>query len=276
MSHARVLAILAGISLSGGSAAAQSTAYVGGFQYAVGDFTFSQRTWSAYFTNGIVWTQGRLRAAATVPLIWQPGGWLQYNGSGMMSPTGRGDGSSPTMMNNGMMGSGDMPLGSVRIGDPIGRIDVRLIETEGRAFRLGVSGTLKAPLVGMSHGVGTGEWDAGAGLSASGRVSGGSLAADAVYWRLGNPPGGLFRNALGYSVVFGRPMATSRWSVLATISGATSLWTGLAPPLQAGGGFGYTKTSGSSVFATVSAGLSSTAPTLSTALGWRVPLSRSP
>ena len=275
MSRARVLAMLAGISLWGSVGVAQSTAYVGGLQYGVGDFTFSRRTWSVYFTNGIVWTRGRLRAAATVPLIWQPGGWLQYNGSGMMSPTGPGD-TSTTMIRNGMMGSGDMGFRNVRLGDPVGRVDAGLIETEGRAFRLGVSGAIKAPLLGMSHGFGTGVWDAGAGLTASQRVAGGALSADAVYWRLGNPPGGLFRNALVYSVVFGRPMATTRWSVLAAVNGATSLWTGLAAPVQAGGGFGYTTTSGSSVFATISAGLSSTAPTLSTALGWRVPLHQSP
>jgi hypothetical protein len=58
------------------------------------------------------------------------------------------------------------------------------------------------------------------------------------------------------------------------VSGASSFWTGLGAPVQAGVGVGYLLESGSSVFATAAAGLTRTAPAISTGLGWRVPLGK--
>ena len=263
---------------------AQSLSYIGGFQYATGDFIFTQRTWSAYLSNGLTWSDGRLRATASVPLVFQPAGWVQYGGGGMMIPTGgvargtTGTGSQNSgMMNGGMNGgsmtpSGDMPFSHIGIGDPVARLDAALLRDDANHSVLSIVGAAKAPLADVSRGFGTGEWDAGAGLASTVMVGGTSIFADAVYWKLGNPPGGAVRDALAYTVSAGKTLNGSRWSVLGTLAGATSLWTGLEGPVQAGVGAGYLLESGSSVFATAALGLTRTAPTLSTGLGWRVPL----
>ena len=263
---------------------AQSLSYVGGLQYATGDFTFTERTWSAYLSNGLSWSAGRLRASASVPLVMQPAGWLQYSGAGMMVPTGGVAGSAGGTSNNSVTGSGmnggtmmpssDMPFSRVGIGDPIGRIEVALSRAGAEHSPVRLVGAVKAPLANVNHGFGTGEWDVGAGLSSAVKVASVSVFAEAVYWRLGNPPGASLRNAVAYALSIGRAFPRSRWSVLGTVSGASSLWTGLEAPVQAGMGIGYLLESGSSVFATAAAGLTRTAPAISTGLGWRVPLGK--
>lgn len=264
------------------AASAQSLAYVGGVQYATGDFIFTQRTWSAYLSNGLSWSDGRLRATASIPLVVQPAGWLQYSGAGMMVPTGGlagtpGTGSVASGMGSDMHGgtmnpSSDMPFSHVGIGDPVARIDAGLLRGEADHPLLSFVGAVKAPLADVNRGFGTGQWDVGAGFSSAANVRGTSVFADAVYWKLGNPPGGGLRNAVAYTVSVGRSIAASHWSVLGALSGSSSLWTGLEAPVQAGLGLGYLLESGSSMFATAAAGLTRTAPTISTGLGWRVPL----
>lgn len=265
---------------------AQSLSYVGGLRYATGDFIFTQRTWSAYVSNGLSWSEGRYRATASIPLVMQPAGWLQYSGAGMMVPTGGFSGIRPDSPNNGSgMGNGmhggtmtplsGMPFSSVGIGDPVGRIDVGLSGADAEHSSLSFVGAVKAPLANVNRGFGTGKWDVGAGLSSAVKVASLSIFAEAVYWRLGNPAGASLRNAVAYSLSVGRGIPRTRWSVLGTLSGASSLWKGLEGPAQAGVGIGYLLESGSSVFATAAAGLTRTAPTISTGLGWRVPLGNS-
>lgn len=283
---ARRVALAVGVlAVAAVAAPAQSLSYLGGLQYATGDFIFTQRTWSAYLSNGLSWSAGRLRASASVPLVMQPAGWLQYSGAGVMVPTGGMAGSaggstsnSPGMgsgMNGGTMTpSSDMPFSRVGIGDPIGRIDVALSRADAEHPVVSLVGAAKAPLADVNRGFGTGEWDVGAGLSSAVKVASVSVFAEAVYWKLGNPPGASLRNAVVYALSVGRTFPRSRWSVLGTVSGASSFWTGLEAPVQAGVGVGYLFESGSSVFATAAAGLTRTAPAISTGLGWRVPLGK--
>jgi hypothetical protein len=165
-----------------------------------------------------------------------------------------------------------MPFRNVGMGDPVARIDVGLLQHEPSGARLAAVGAMKAPLADVGRGYGTGEWDIGAGLSGSAAIWGTSIIGDAVYWRIGNPPGASLRNALAYSLVLGRPVGRTRWSILGTIAGATSLWTGLDGPAQMGAGVGFVLESGASLFSAAAVGLTRTAPTISTSLGWRLPL----
>ena len=92
----------------------QSLAYIGGLQYAAGDFIFTQSTWSAYLSNGLSWSAGRVRVTGSVPVVLQPAGWVQYSGTGMMVPTGgitRSDsaGSNRSGMGSGMHNGSMMP-----------------------------------------------------------------------------------------------------------------------------------------------------------------------
>ena len=268
----------------------QSLAYVGGLQYAAGDFIFTQRTWSAYLSNGLAGSVGPFRASVSLPIIMQSSGWVQYSGAGMMVPSGgmsSGTSSSGSSTNSGMgsMGSmnggsmtpsSGMPFSHLGIGDPVGRVDVALVRTDANHPSLSLVGAVKAPVADVTHGFGTGEWDVGAGLSGAASVGGTSVLADAVYWKLGNPPGASLRNAVAYALSVGRALSGGHWSVLGTVSGSSSLWTGLAAPVQAGMGVGYLFESGNSVFVTTAVGLTRTAPALSTGLGWRVPLGTAP
>lgn len=259
---------------------AQSLAYVGGIQYATGDFVPGQRTWGVYLSNGLSWSAGRVRATALVPVVMQPAGGLQYFGSGMMGPTGviGGGAGSPSGSGTGMGGGGTMtpstgmPFSRVGIGDPIGRLDIALRRAGDTQPQVSVVGVVKAPLADAGRGFGTGQWDFGAGLAGAARVAGAFAFAEIVYWRIGNPPGATLRDAVSFALSIGRAMPDGRWSLLGTVSGATSPWTGFDAPIQAGLGVNYRLEAGSSVFVTVAAGLTRTAPMLSTGLGWRVPL----
>ena len=281
----RVAVTVAVLATAAVAAHAQSLSYVGGMQYATGSFIFTQRTWSAYLSNGLAWSAGRVRVSASIPLVLQPAGWLQYNGSGMMVPTGglAGSTTGSTGNSSGMGGAmhggtitpaSSMPFSGVGLGDPIGRVDVALTQPDAGRPSFSLVGAVKAPFADVGSGFGTGKWDVGAGLSGAMSVRGISVLAEAVYWKIGNPAGAALRNAVAYALSIGRALPGSHWSMLGTVSGATSLWTGLEAPVQAGIGVGYLLESGNSVFATAAVGLTRTAPALSTGLGWRVPLGK--
>ena len=276
----RVILAIGLLMLAARPASSQSLAYVGGLQYATGDFIFTQRTWSAYFSNGLSWSAGPLRASASVPLVMQDAGWLQSSGAGMLVPTGGvsgsdtriGSGMGSGMQNGRMTPSAGMPFSRIGIGDPTGRVELALVSGEGGLPSVSVVGAMKAPLADVNGGFGTGKWDVGAGLSSALSLGGTSVFADAVYWKLGNPPGAALRNAVAYGLSIGRVLPAGGWSALATVSGASSFWDGLAAPVQAGAGLSYLLESGTSISLFTAAGLTRTAPTISMGLAWRAPL----
>ena len=126
----RIALAVAALAVAAATGRAQSLSYVGGLQYATGDFIFTQRTWSASLSNGLSWSAGRLRASASLPLVMQPAGWLQYSGAGMMVPTGgipgsggasRNDAGTRSGMHGGTMPpSSGMAFSGIGFGDPIG------------------------------------------------------------------------------------------------------------------------------------------------------------
>lgn len=259
--------------------------WIGSVQYATGEYIFTQRTWSLYISNGVAWNSGRLRVTASLPVVVQDAGWVQYGGGGMMLPTGGitngASGGSAGMMGGSMHGnsnepSSNMPFSNLGIGDPIGRVEYDVVSVDGSYTRVSIVGSAKAPLANVNHGFGTGKWDAGAGIS--GRTVRGAMMffGDAMYWSLGNPLGASLRNVVAYNVAVGRQLASDRWSVLATVSGATSYWPGLDAPVQAGFGIGHLLKSGTHVSVLGAVGLTRTAPSLSVGLGWRVPLGKVP
>lgn len=267
--------------------APSSLAWIGNLQYAAGDYIFTQKTWSAYLSNGLVWSTNRLRATAMLPIVVQDAGWVQYGGSGMMLPTGgvspisgstsgtsgNAGGMMASSMHGGTMApSSSMPFSNAGVGDPVGRVELALWRAGASPTRLSVVASAKAPLADVTHGFSTGEWDAGTGLSASTTLGSMVLFGDATYWSLGNPPGASLRNVVAYSLSLGRPVAGNRWSVLGSVTGSTSYWPGVESPAQVGIGVGYLLESGSSLDALGALGLTRSAPTISVGLGWRVTL----
>lgn len=272
------IGVIALLTMLGSIAPAQSVTYIGGTQYAAGGFGYAQRTWSAYLSNGLTWASDRMRVTATVPVIVQSTGMLQYSGAGMMvSRSSTGDSMNTTSRMHGSsngMGMG-MGLDHLGLGDPLLRIEAAILRSPA-AGTLAIVGAAKAPLADASRGFGTGRWDAGAGLSGVARAGPVFLFGDAVYWNIGNPLGGSARDALAFTVSAGRPLRGGRWSALAVVSGATSLWSGLPAPIQAGVSVGRTAASERSWFLTTAVGLTASAPDASIGIGWRVPLGVKP
>lgn len=203
------------------SAPAQAVNYIGGLQYASGDFIFTERAWSAYLSNGLSWSDGRLRASVSIPVVMQGSGWLQYSGAGMMvpsggtsgSPSGSRSGTEPVsngMHHGGMAPSTGMPFSRVGVGDPVGRIEVAVLRTAGQRVAVKLVGAAKAPLADVGRGFGTGEWDIGTGVSGLLRIRRATVLAEGVYWKLGDPPGAARRNAVAYTLSIGRALSQSR------------------------------------------------------------------
>lgn len=254
---------------------AQSLAYIGSTQYAAGEYVFKRQVWSAYMSNGVAWSAERIRISASIPLVIQDVGLVQYSGAGMMVPTGGMANGEGTPQAAGMMSAGTMSgpnAQHIGIGDPVARIDARLAGERGLLPAIWAIGSTKAPVADVAHGFGTGEWDVGGGLSLEKSLTRTSFVAEAVYWKLGNPPGGEFRNAVAYSLSGGQLLGNGQLSVLGSVFGASSLWRGLAAPLQAALGLGYRFPSGSGISGSVAAGLTRSTPDLAIAAAWRIPM----
>lgn len=117
-------------------------------------------------------------------------------------------------------------------GDPLARVDVRVVEDWSRALQVGVVGSVKLPVVDVAGGLGTGETDVGFGISAFKGAGRNSLLIDALYWKYGDPEGVDFEDALSYSVGMARMLGTGRWSTMVSLSGFTSALEGQSPPVQ--------------------------------------------
>lgn len=121
---------------------------------------------------------------------------------------------------------------STGVGDPLVRVDVRLVDDRANALQVSVAASVKPSLVDPAGGLGTGETDVAFGGSlfkAFGRTS---VFADALYWKYGDPEGLDYRDAVIYSVGFGRVIGRSRWSSMVSLSGASQGADGGEPPMQ--------------------------------------------
>lgn len=292
-----VVAALAGAALAA-PAAAQELEYTGALQGATGDYLFTQRTTSLALLNGLAYTFGRLRVAATLPVVYQNSSAVTYIG-GIPVPTGGPDAGAVRQREpgrrvpmgpgrRGSAGPGATPRavvaaaeepaaltvtepGSyhVEIGDPVLQLGVELAGGFGLVRTFSIHTLVKVPVAGIESGVGTGEWDYGAGIAlglGEGRTF---VLADASYWVVGDLPDLRLRNTLTYSVSVGRSLGVGRWSVLGSVTGATSIVDRADAPLAVGVGVGYAPERSYGLVGGVSAGLSETSPDLSSYLGWR-------
>jgi len=117
-------------------------------------------------------------------------------------------------------------------GDPLARVDVRLVEDWSRALQVGVVGSVKLPVVDVESGLGTGEADVGFGVSVFKGAGRNSLLIDALYWKYGDPEGVDFEDALSYSVGVARMVGAGKWSTIVSLGGFTSAIEGQSPPVQ--------------------------------------------
>jgi hypothetical protein len=249
---------------------AADISYTGSLQFATGNYIFTERTNGLYLFSGISAQAPPMRFSASIPVILQNNPWITYTGTGLLPSGGTQDIDSDTRGRIRLPDTTDyVDLG---LGDLFLRGDLELFAMEGARPGLQISGSVKVPVADVEAGFGTGEWDAGFGLSTSMAAGGFLLMADAMYWFLGDMPGLVLEDALAYSASVGRPLSGGRIGLVASFLGYTKTFEDIDPPLQISFGFTYLKTSGSSFNGNCAAGLTESAPDVSVSLGWQIPL----
>jgi hypothetical protein len=286
----------------GPPANAQELAYSGAVHVTTGEYFFTERTTSFAFINGLTLTSGRLRLSASIPVYTQNSTAVTYV-NGIPVPTGGPDAGAVREREPGKkvpMGPGRGGPGArtsfdvatavesattetvtspgsyqTDLGDPLLQAGLDLVRGNGGLRALGIYGLAKAPVADVESGVGTGEWDVGGGASLGLGGAATFLFADLSYWVNGDLPDLPLRNTLNYAVTVGRWLGTGRWSVSASLLGATEMIDGVDAPISVGVGLAYSAAAGRMLNAGVGTGLTESAADLSAYLGWRVPLGTS-
>ncbi len=306
-----VAGMLALVPAAGSALLAQRLEYSAALSASRGSFIFAEPTTSWVFDQGLVLAADRWRLGLNVPLVTQNSSALTYIG-GMPVPTGGPDagavrtrdasttigmrrrgagtgggaalllgarGTTPgtTPAATALADSGFVALPgayTTNVGDPMLNAATELTSGESGTTRLGAQVLAKIPVATPSSGVGTGEFDYGAGLSFSAAGARTFFFADVSHWVLGDMPDLPLRDitsgALGVGLTFGE---MGRVSTLASVTGATAIVDNMEAPLSAGLSLGIA--AGERRFFTVgaNAGLSESAPDWSLSVGWRRSLS---
>ncbi|MEX2467066.1 MAG: hypothetical protein WD995_09145 [Gemmatimonadota bacterium] len=271
--------------------AGQGVRYSGSVSYSTGSYVFAERTHSFWLSNGLSVGGSRLSASATLPLVLQNSGVVSIV-AGQPVPTG-GEGS-------GVVGrrSGDGPIGTKRrdetgsgggttptdsavvfrdayaleIGDPSLRLAYAAYSGFGFVRSVSLSLGAKAPLRGLESGVGTGEWDVGAGASVALGVGSTWFFLDGAHWWFGDLPELELRDGVLYSAGVSRLFGESGTSLLASVSGSSRIVPTAEAPLSMSLGLSRFLERGRSLSLGVTAGLSEASPDLSAYFGWSLPV----
>jgi len=303
-----VAGMLALVPAAGSALLAQRLEYTAALSASRGSFIFADPTTSWVFDQGLVLAAERWRLGLNVPLVTQNSSALTYIG-GMPLPTGGPDAgavrdrTAGTTIGTRRRGGGGSGAGAAlltgapiatasasaladsgfvaspgayttNLGDPVLSAATELAFGASGTTRIGAQLLAKLPVATPSSGVGTGEFDYGAGLSFSAVGLRTFFFADLSHWVLGDMPDLPLRDitsgALGVGVTFGE---MGRVSTLATVSGATAIVGTMDAPLSAGLSLGIA--AGERRYFTVgaAAGLSESAPDWSLSVGWRRSLS---
>jgi len=228
--------------LAGGTpASAQEFGYTAGVFAGRSHFVTDEIS-SLYFFNSIDVTHGPLQASISLPLV------LQRTTSPALSEAETLSG----------------------FGDPLLRLDARILNHDAGRLQFRVAGAWKPSLVNSDSGLGTGETDVGVGGSVFSAIGRTTLFADAMYWKYGDPDGVDFENAVSWSVGAGRMLGAGRWSALMSLSGFSAGIGDESPPVQLG--IAVLATTGTHHSAALSAGvnLAGNAGDLTIGVSWRI------
>jgi hypothetical protein len=259
LAAAGVLVALAAAPLAG-----QKLQYSGSIGYASGSYTFTERTASVALLNGLSLAGERWSISATVPIVFQNTGSVTYIG-GMQVPTGSGRGARRQAEPAETV---DEAFQAV-FGDPILRASAAPYRGFGTLRSVDLRVMAKAPVADPNTGVGTGQWDVGAGVSAALGSERTLLFADAAVWIPGDMPDLELQEYGAFSLGLGRPLGES-WNGIASLSVATPMLSGLSPPVSLGAVLGHRAAEGRGVSAGVSVGLTDAAPDIAVYIGWSV------
>lgn len=268
----------------------QEVRWTGTVSFSEGEYVFSEptRTLSLYTGLNLAW--GRLDVGGSLPVVMQNSQLVSQLG-GMPMPTGGPDhevvggrrpGETLGTRGHGQGGGGMIMMPdtvvtyrnefSTTLGDPFFTAGMTLREGTGtlRSIRTHVSA--KAPVRDVDSGVGTGEWDVGAGASAFTAFGGAYAFVDLSYWWYGDMPGLELADGLSYGVGLSRGILNARGSVMASFYGAHAIIDTMDRPAAIGLGLSYVPTLGRSLSAGLTIGLSEASPDFSVYTGWSLPV----
>ena len=278
---AAALAVAAGSGVAAAETPGNVVVYSGSVQVASGHYIFTDRTTSVYIVNGVSFTPGRFVLSASLPVIVQSTPWVTF--APVPIPSGGGGSGQVGSQIRDHMGRGSrsgsgalvvtLPVESVSrqagLGDPVLRGGISLVSTEATSLR--VHAVVKPPIATYDDGLGTGEWDGGAGVSLDRALGADRVFGTVEYWRLGDLPELVLNDAAMYQAGYEHVLGSGRWSVLALAQGWTTILDGTDPPVDAGFGVERRLSGSRGVSLTVSFGLTETAPDFTLSFGWRLP-----
>lgn len=268
-----------------GNLPAQELTYFGAVQYSSSSYVFTETTRSFYLYSGLALRAGRIGLAAGLPLVLQNSGSVAYVGgnSGLFGGGQAGGSPVPTGGEDhgalrGRRSGQRIPVThrgeyELDMADPLLRGSLELVRSDGPLASLALDLQAKAPVADVESGVGTGEWDVGAGLSALLGRGATSVFADLAYWRYGDLPELELQDGLAYGLGVGRSFAEARWSVLGSLAGYTEIIEGVDPPVSVAVLAARRFSPGRTLSAGLGIGLTESASDISLLLGWRLRLS---
>lgn len=249
--------------------AGQEIRYTGSLGYATGSYTLEERISSFSILNGLALGTTRWSVSANLPVVIQNSGAVSYVG-GVQIPTGPSREGVP----GGRPGIGE-PAESEEttgayealLGDPVIRGSFNPYQGFGTLRFVELQTMAKAPLADPATGVGTGQWDIGAGISAGIGFGETYIFGDASIWSPGDMPDLELKPYTTIAAGVGRPLS-ARLSGLASISVSSAMIDGIEPPATIGGGLSYRIGDNRSLSLGASYGLTNSAPELSVYVGW--------
>ncbi len=269
----RSLLTLAGVALAtlagAGPTVGQRIDYSGSVQYASGDYLFPERGSALFLYNGLGLTAGKVRLSASLPLVFQRTPWIIYSDA-----TGTGSAGDGTAAGADATGGIEAVVADtvsyeeLGLGDPMARVDFRLLDEKGLRPSIRVTVDVKVPVGDVERGFSSGEWDYAGGLSLMKSVGTTFVFMDFAYWYMGDMPGVDLENSLAYGAGIGQSLGAGRLGLLASIFGSSRIQPAVDPPLQVSLGLSYLMDLRRSLMISASAGLTDSAPDISLSLGW--------
>lgn len=285
------------IPLAMGSASGQDVSLSSSFGYASGEYIFAEQYRSMSVLTSLTLRAGRLRVSGSLPVIAQNGTSVSLV-AGIPLPTGGPDAGTvgrrqqgqtipvrPGRYGRGMTRRGGASFAlatdsiadsltvagtgnyEVNIGDPMFGAALTLFEGTGLMRSMDIEGWAKLPVTDIESGVGTGVADYGIGGSIALALGGTLMFAGATWWIIGDMPDLELRDALFYSVAFGRSLGQD-WSALASISASSGVIDNVDPPVSAALSFSRRLSPGVSLHVGAGAGLTESASSFTANVGF--------
>lgn len=267
--HKPILLAGALVALASTPLGAQELRYSGSVGYSTGDYNLQEPTTSIAILNGLALTATRWSVSVNLPVVIQNSGAVSYVG-GTQIPTGpsRVDmGGRPGMDPLDPSGTRETGTYQAVVGDPVARATFTPFQGFGTLRFIDIQAMAKAPVADTASGVGTGQWDVGAGISAGIGFGQTYIFGDVAVWSPGDLPTLELNEYASVSVGIGQSLGDD-WSMLASVVYSSPVIDGISPPASIGGGLNYRIGDGGGVNFGASFGLTDSSPDLSVYLGW--------